>query len=204
MVLVSLNNLGMVLTYLGELGEAETVLRRALALVRRAFGPQSRATASVLINLSDVQHDKTEFQAAEESARAALAISEDVLGGDHPLTALALVSLVAALMGQGRYDDAEPLARRSVQIWESIDPDHSDHTDGLRVLGQILVRKGRFDEAEPLLRRALEIAEKTVGTEHRDARVAREALVALEREREKTNGPDGLSLQKGQAPAEHG
>jgi tetratricopeptide (TPR) repeat protein len=137
----------------------------------------------VLINLSDVQYDKAEFKAAEESARAALAISEDTLGKEHPLTALALVSLVAALMQQGRYDDAEPEARRSVEIWESIDPNHSDHTDGLRVLGQILAHKGRFDEAEPLLRRALEIAEKTLGPEHRDARVAREALAALETER---------------------
>jgi len=151
--------------------------------VRKAYGPQSRATASVLINLSDVQHDKREFETSEASARAALAISEHTLGPSHPLTALALVSLVAALMGQRRYDDAEPLARRSVEIWRSIDPNHSDHTDGLRVLGQILAKKGRFDEAEPLLRRALEIAENTVGVDHRDAIVAREAIEALERER---------------------
>ena len=201
MVLVSLNNLGIVLTNVGELAEAETVLRRALAVVRKAFGPRSRATASVLINLSDVQHDKGEFEASEESARSAVTMADAVLGRYHPLTALALVSLVAALIGQGRYGDAEPLARRSVEIWERIDPDHSDHTDGLRVLGEILVRTGRFQEAEPLLKRALDIAERTVGTDHRDARVAREALAALEAERATRGAGDGAAA-KGQTPFE--
>jgi tetratricopeptide (TPR) repeat protein len=188
LVLVSLNNLGIVLTNLGELTEAETVLRRALGAVRRAFGPRSSATASVLNNLSDVQHDKAEFELAEESARAALAIREDILGEKHPLTALALVSLVAALIGQSRYEDAEPFARRSVAVWEKLDPGHSDHTDGLRVLGEILVKTGRFEEAEPLLRRALEIAEKTVGPDHRDARIARQVLAAFEKERTPQDG----------------
>ena len=204
LVLVSLNNLGILLTDLGELAEAETVLRRALAVVRKDFGPRSRAAATVLINLSDVQHDKGEFQAAEDSARGSIAIAEDILGMDHPYTALALVSLVAALIGQGRYEDAEPYARRSVDIWERLDPNHSDHTDGLRVLGQILVKTGRFDEAEPLLRRALEIAEKREGAEHRDARVAREALAALEIERAAAPGLGSPAARRGQEPAERG
>jgi len=69
------------------------------------------------------------------------------------------------------------------------------------VLGEILVRTGRFQEAEPLLKRALDIAERTVGTDHRDARVAREALAALEAERATRGAGDGAAA-KGQTPFE--
>ena len=179
LIAFTLNNFGWLLTNEGELGEAETMLRRALVIVRKAFGPHSKASAAVLNNLSDVLYDKGEYEAAEACAREALDIRERSFGKTHQLTALALVSVVSALVKQGKFEEAEPLARRSVEIWESIDPDHSDHTDGLRTLAEILILTGRLDEAEPLASRALAIAESTVGAQHRDARLARQVLESL-------------------------
>jgi len=159
--------LGASLIALADWTEAEPVLRRALAISRKSYGPDNPDVTNHLNNLAALLQATNRLAEAEPLMRRALAIDEKSYGPDHPEVATDLNTLASLLQDTNRLAEAEPLERRALAIDEkSYGLDHPKVAIRLNNLAQLLQHTNRLAEAEPLMRRALAIAEKSYGPDH--------------------------------------
>ncbi len=162
-----LNQVGLKLHHLANWTKAEPLMRRALAIDEKNFGPDHPIVAIRLSNLAGLLQDTNRMHKAELLIRRALEIGEKNFGPDHPTVALRLNNLATLLQDTNRLNEAEPLMRRALKIDEkSLDPNHPNIANDLHNLAWLLKETNRMEEAEPLMRRALGIDEKSLGPDH--------------------------------------
>jgi len=129
-----------------RLAEAEPLMRRALAMDEKAFGPEHPEVATDLNNLAQLLQDTNRLGEAEPLMRRALAMDEKAFGPEHPTVALRLNNLAQLLQDTNRLSEAEPLMRRHVVIFrkfgESTGHEHphmqaaiSNYTGLLKAMG---------------------------------------------------------------------
>jgi tetratricopeptide (TPR) repeat protein len=120
----------------GRPGEAEPLLRRALAIDEKHYGPDHIKVAADLTSLTVflLRTDKRPRE-AEPVARRALAIFEKSFGPDNPDVAAGLNNLGVALLSTDRLDEAEPLFRRALAIDEK--SYGANHPNTKRVRGHL-------------------------------------------------------------------
>ena len=82
----ALNNLAGLLQATNRLSEAEPLLRRALAISEKSYGPDHPTVAIGLNNLAGLLRATNRLSEAEPLFRRALAIAEKGLGPEHPTT----------------------------------------------------------------------------------------------------------------------
>ncbi len=111
-----LNNLATLLQATNRLGEAEKLMRRALAINKTSFGPDHPNVAACLNNLAQLLQATNRLGDAEPLIRRALAIDEKSFGPDHPKVAIRLNNLATLLYATNRLGEAEPFIRRAVEI----------------------------------------------------------------------------------------
>jgi nephrocystin-3 len=148
-------------------GEAESLMRLALAVWEKSLGENHPNVAVTLHNLAQLLQATNRLAEAEPLMRRGLAIDEQSFGPDHPNVAEHLNNLAHLLQATNRLAEAEPLLRRSLAIHEqSFGRDHPKVATRCNNLAILLGDTNRFAEAEPLLRRALAISEKSLGENH--------------------------------------
>ncbi|HUQ94124.1 MAG TPA: tetratricopeptide repeat protein [Bryobacteraceae bacterium] len=151
------NNLGVALTELGELQDAEGYCRRALqtCLVRREAGDPEAAMC--LLNLADVHRRQRRFLEAEEALSQSLEILDRTKDGNFAFG----VSLLAMLHDdQDRLREAEELYRQARELLESqLGPRHVEVAKVLECHGAMLERGGRENDGAKLRARAASIFE---------------------------------------------
>ncbi len=164
-----LNNLALLLQATNRLAEAESLMRRALEIYEKSYGPEHPDVAADLNNLAQLLQATNRLGEAEPLMRRALTIDEKSYGPEHPDVATDLNNLALLLQATNRLAEAEPLMRRALTIDEkSYGPEHPDVATDLNNLALLLQATNRLAEAEPLMRRALTIDEKSYGPEHPD------------------------------------
>ena len=147
--------------------QTEPLLRRALAIDEKSFGPEHPDVATRLNNLALLLRATNRLAEAEPLYRRALAIQEKSFGPDHPNVATGLNNLAVLLRATNRLAEAEPLYRRALAIDEkNFGPDHPNVAIRLNNLALLLRATNRRVEAEPLYRRALAIQDKSFGPDH--------------------------------------
>ena len=99
------------------LAEAEPLMRRALEIGEKSFGPDHPKVAIRLNNLASLLQSTNRLSEAEPLIRRALEIDEKSFGPDHPDVAIDLNNLAQLLQATNRLSDAEPLMRRHVEIF---------------------------------------------------------------------------------------
>jgi WD40 repeat protein/tetratricopeptide (TPR) repeat protein len=148
-------------------GEAEPLLRRALAIDESSLGPDHPDVARDLNNLIELLRATNRLAEAEPLARRALAIAEANFGPAHPTVAGSLNNLAQLLQATNRLAEAEPLMRRALAMDEArFGPDHPTVARDLNNLALLLQVTNRLAEVEPLMRRALVIDEASFGPDH--------------------------------------
>lgn len=78
---------------LSEPGQAEPLIRRALAIAEKKSGPQHPETGVILNNLANVLLSLNRLREAEKLARRAVEVLESTLGPNHPRVATAASNL---------------------------------------------------------------------------------------------------------------
>jgi tetratricopeptide (TPR) repeat protein len=152
---------------LAEWSQCEPLMRRALEINERSYGPDHPNVAICLNNLAALLQATNRLAEAEPLMRRALAIDEQSFGPDHPDVASCLNNLAQLLRATNRLGEAEPLMRRALAIDErSFGPDHPNVARVLNNLAILLQATNRLAEAEPLMRRALAIDEQSYGPDH--------------------------------------
>ena len=161
------DKLGIWLFYQARHDQAEPLMRRALAIYEKSYGPEHPNVARDLNNLAQLLQATNRLEEAEPLMRRALAIDEKSYGPEHPEVAANLNNLAALLQDTNRLEEAEPLMRRALAIDEkNYGPEHPEVATALNILALLLQATNRLEEAEPLMRRALAIDEKSYGPEH--------------------------------------
>ncbi len=189
----------------GDLGQAETLHDRVLAIYQRTLGQEDPLTATGWSNLGNVRYLQGKFSEAEAAHRRALSIREKALGAAHPDTATSLNNLANVLFEQGKdqrssgaeqraraqageriqaISEVEGLYRRALAIQErSLGAAHPAMANTLNNLAAMLDQQGKYTESEPLQRRALDILDKALGPLHPDTAATLTTLaVSLDRQ----------------------
>jgi tetratricopeptide (TPR) repeat protein len=150
-----------------EHGEAEVLLRRALAIDEKNLGPEHRSVAKDLNRLALVLVGTNQLEEAEPLYRRALAIDEKYSGPEDPNIANRVNNLADLLRRTARLPEAEQLFRRALKILQnSRGPEHPMVATVLGNFAEVLVDLGRPSEAEPLYRQALAIDERSPESEN--------------------------------------
>jgi tetratricopeptide (TPR) repeat protein len=141
---MSLNNFGWMLYRAAggdaaRLGEAEALLREALAINEKLLGPDHPDVALNLNNLGLLETDAGRLAQAEPLIERALRIRERALPADHRNIGHSLFALGRLRARQSRPSDAVPLLRRALAILEKSPspfyPTAADVRDELERLG---------------------------------------------------------------------
>jgi len=162
-----LNDLAQLLQATNRLEEAEPLMRQALQIDEKSFGPDHPDVARDLNNLAQLLKATNRMEEAESLMRRVIEIFQKSLGENHPNVAVSLNNLAQLLKATNRMEEAEPLMRQALQMDEkSFGPDHPDVAIDLNNLAGLLQATNRLEEAEPLMRQALQIDEKSFGPDH--------------------------------------
>jgi len=177
-VAMLLNRLALSLEEKQNYAEAEALLRRALAIQRKALGP-SPDTATTLINLGSLLQNLKRGEEAERVEREAIGILEQ-RSPDSVELAAAYTNLADLLSPRKDVAPAVELLRRAIAIDETIYGTGDPEVAGdLTNLGELLKGHGQNAAARAALDRALAIYEKRFGPESPQARQVRESLRLL-------------------------
>ena len=140
----SLNSLGNMAWYRGDLAAAEDYYRRVLA-IREELAPQSLDVAQILGNLGLVITDRGDLAMAEDYVRRSLAIREKLV--PQSLEVASSLDRLAALTIESDLAAAEDYYRRSLVLREKLAPQSLDVAKSLNGLGIVAARLG--DAATP-------------------------------------------------------
>jgi eukaryotic-like serine/threonine-protein kinase len=109
---------GKTLYQAGRLGDAEPLLRDAIAMNRRLRGSDNQNVAGAEIDLTRLLIERRDFQGARQAWSDAVRISEIVNGPEQPIAALRRGLLGLLLEREGRYTAADSVLRESIRIVE--------------------------------------------------------------------------------------
>lgn len=141
----TLHRIGSVLEERRDLPGAESVYRRALALVDQTVSPE---LAVICNDLGLLMENQEKMAAAEGLYRRALAVHEKVHGPRHPEVGITLNNLAGVTGAQGRLAEAEVLLKRALAVLESsLGPAHERTVAAAANLGDLMEALGRPADA---------------------------------------------------------
>ncbi|HZZ58405.1 MAG TPA: tetratricopeptide repeat protein [Opitutaceae bacterium] len=136
---------------LGLFPEAETHLRRALALRQRALPPDDPATIAVMSSLASMLAEQDKFTEAETVDRAAIAAAERTLGPGDQVVLNSMNDLVFVYKGEGRLREAEAVAVQARdRALRALGPDDFQTRAAMNDLASIYFSEERYPESEKL------------------------------------------------------
>ncbi len=151
-----------VYTKLGDYGQAEWLLRTALAIYTEASAPQRLKIAETLNNLAAIDQKQGDYGQAKSRYQAAMVIEEQAYGPQHPKVADTInkLALVYQQIGDNAYGQALNLYRPPVDIHGGIDI--------LNELEKAYESLGYYahTQAKLLFERVLAIDKKVYGSQH--------------------------------------
>ena len=153
-----LNRLSTYYSARGQKDEAERLLRQALELLNTSeSGDDSSTRGSLLNNLGNLQADRGDLRAAEETLREAIRQKEQGLGPENRLVGIAYAALATVVDALGRRAEAEELHSRALSIYRA-DGDDEHISDALSDLAQFALDRGDLDSAHELVAEAIDVA----------------------------------------------
>lgn len=162
----ALLDLGIALRQIGELEEAEQVLRRSVVLFGK-LDAQSAETVDAQESLARLLVTRSKFVEAEALLRAALESRRVLHGADDVSVPWSLSQLGSVLDADGRSLEALPLYAEAVELGErKFGADTMHHAVLLQNQARSLFRAGALDEALAKYRRALAALLGSWGEDH--------------------------------------
>jgi serine/threonine protein kinase/tetratricopeptide (TPR) repeat protein len=184
----ALTALGVLRQERGDLVEAESLYRRALATARRlrTGAEPGQDETDIRANLALLLQEQNRLVEAEALMREILARDRKALPAEHVDVAIDLNNLGKLLVHRGRFAESEPLLREAVFLLEKAN--NAGLAPALGNLGEALTAGGRAAEAEPVLARAVTLGADRLGEKSQDLAKVRvkygECLLELKRYQE--------------------
>jgi tetratricopeptide (TPR) repeat protein len=157
--------------------EAETLMRRTVAIRMKNQGPEHPDTLHARRNLAEHFWAEGKRDEALAEAQAVLLAARARWPDGHPMVASAGLTLADLWRQSGRAAEAEPLAAEALALREKVHGvESADVADALLVLARCRMDLSRAAEAEPLIRRAIEIRSFALGLSRWETQIARSVL----------------------------
>lgn len=164
----------------GDFAAAEPLLRRALELDERVFGPDSFHITGTLGTLGSTLIRQKKFDEAEIIMHRAHDIVQDRIGVDHPFTARSLNDIAHLHYGQENYSEAVVFLRRALEIYTTVfGTEHQTTAIALQNLGLVLAKQGRLDEAAETTEESLRVRTLLFGDDHPEVAYSTSALATV-------------------------
>jgi tetratricopeptide (TPR) repeat protein len=146
---------------MGNLEEAEPLLRQSLDIRLEIYGPESTKVAMVLVSLGRLEQTRGHLEEAEALYTEALLIRRQQLGEDHLHTALVKKDLAALLLDREDPRAAQILLTQALETLYRIRPPGDRaviETEAL--LGLYFTAIGQPEDSEPCIRSVCENLKK--------------------------------------------
>jgi serine/threonine-protein kinase len=141
--------LGRSLNNQGRFDDSANMLREALGIQERVYGPVHPRVASALGELGKVAMKQGKLDEAEADFRRQADIYSEVYKGKHYYIGSALANLGGVYMERKQYARAERSFRDALQIYaETLPPDHLNVAIARIKLGRALIPQHRYADAE--------------------------------------------------------
>ena len=161
---LSLDSLGLLYKSLDEFADADSCLRRSLAILKAADGLQSKDAGAVLLNLADLYADHGRWGEAESDFREALTIAVHAYGQNDPHVADVLRDGGSLLIDEGKLQPAASVLRGAIAIYTNAGPAYGAPLAATyNLAGQVVSDAGASKEAEGLFQKAIDLSEKSEG-----------------------------------------
>jgi len=163
---------------LEKFSDAETNLKKSIAIYTRVEGPAGKHTVNELSNLGNVYLREANYPAAEQVVRQALAANQQLLGENSEAVATDENNLAIIYVDEDKYADAEPLYKKSIATEEKLGKFASAATS-LSALGALYGSMHRFADAEQACSQAVALDLKAPASDHADVGMALNNLGAI-------------------------
>jgi CHAT domain-containing protein/tetratricopeptide (TPR) repeat protein len=110
------NNLGMLYAKTGRYAKGRQQYEKALALAKKAYGPDHPRLCPTLHGLGATHHKLGSYSKARRFYDASLKIKRKVLGPNHPMVTPTLLQMSQLSVHRGRHRRSLSLARRAFEI----------------------------------------------------------------------------------------
>ena len=161
-IAVTLNSLGNLGRYLGDLDASETNYREALALHRRVLGDDHPYVSTDLHNLGLLLDARGKKDEAEQMLLESLAVLDKVHQGPHAEKALVMRSVAEFYLHQQRPDKADSLIHAALAMTRQVYGDDAIETYRSRVsMGELMMRSNRVEEAEQVFAELVPVARRS-------------------------------------------
>jgi tetratricopeptide (TPR) repeat protein len=162
-----LDRAGRYLNRFAQYDQAKSMLDRALAISRRAYGDESPKVSAIANNLGRVLARLGDRDLARQHFEWALAIDLNTYGDADPHVATVMNNYAMVLHATGQLDSARQHFESALSIFEGhYGQAHAKVATLLNNLGYIHLVAGDNQSAHDLFHRALSIAEATLGNTH--------------------------------------
>ena len=140
--------LGRALVFEKRDSEATVMLKEALAIRERVYGPVHPSVASTLNELGNIAYAADSLDQAEAYYTRMVDIYRKVYHDHHFRIGIAMANLAGVYMDRKEYPRAEKLYREALDIYKTtLEPTNINVGIGKIKLGRSLLRQGRFGEA---------------------------------------------------------
>jgi len=175
-----LNELSLAYTRLGDLSEAERLLKRALEIKESSLGPEHPEIALSLHNLAGLYSDQSRFFEAKTLFERALAIRRQAYGEKHLDVASSLHDLGLLYLRQYEFESAESLLERSLDIErEILEPDDIRVANSVNTLATLHWHQADYGRAKHEFEETLDRRLQHFGTDHHDVAMSLNNLAAV-------------------------
>ena len=174
--------------------QAESLMKRSIAVQEEHLGPDDSNVSSSLNNLGGIYLLTGRYADALPLYERVRKTYERTLDPLHPNLA-AIYSNLGEIYGKvGRFAEAESLFRRSIAMKEKrLAPDSPRLAITLQSFGDLLRDEGKFPEAEAAYRRALDIRVRALDPNNGGVRETATALADMLRKRGRAREADSLT-----------
>jgi len=168
----TLNELGNVSGYKGDVAGAERLYRESLDIRLRTLGANDGDVARSTNNLANIAFQRGRYEEAVRLYTAAVSSLKNV--GPPADVALPLLNLGGALLREGKHPEAIIVLRESVDIAvRHVGVENRMTATAMNNLGQALYDTGEYEQAGQLQRDVLAVRRKLLGDNHFEVAMAR-------------------------------
>ncbi len=158
--------LGGIYQQLGNLEQADALLRAALDQRRSLLGADHADVGTSLVSLGLLRSDQAEYDEAERLIRQGLEQARRNLPADHPSVAAATAALGHVLVERGSYAEATEVLDLAVRLASKGDAVTPDLASTLHELSNAHFYQGHWATAESLTERVLQMSRTLYGEKH--------------------------------------
>ncbi|MBF0357816.1 MAG: tetratricopeptide repeat protein [Magnetococcales bacterium] len=163
----TMNNYALLLLEVGEVIEAEKLIKHSLKILEKSVGEESPLLAYILNNMARAYNSLNQYDEAEKILNRALKIEAKMMVNSSPEVTTTLELLAVSYFNQKKYKLAEQLFIQVVkQREETKGKEHVAVISALFALGNFYSDIGEYDKSEQPISRCLNILEINYGADH--------------------------------------